>query len=433
VIANNSPTEVNNSQPENHHGEDASFADMLDDYVYDMPYRGQILEGVVLEADKDEVLVDVGLKRDAIVTRKDLGLLDDKLRESIVPGKEVVTYVLQPRNDDGDLIVSINKALELEDWTRAKQCIEEDIIVDAEVVSTNRGGLLVRFGRLTGFVPQSHLISLPRFTSADELYDAKKDMIGQMLPLKFIEIDRRRNRLILSERDARMTAQKSRISELEEGQVLRGRVVSIVDFGAFVDIGGVDGLIHISKLDHRHVNHPGEVVAVGDEVDVRVDSIDTAENRISLNRVAVLPNPWDRVAEEYSVDDLIEGTVTNVVDFGVFVELPNGLQGLVHVSRMSSFGISNPRDLVREGDPVLVRIVSVEPERHRIGLSMDDVSVEEQEEWLHRRHQAEPVTADDDEVDPVASESEPDNGSDDENDLAADPAEQQTDEEPANG
>jgi small subunit ribosomal protein S1 len=234
-------------------------------------------------------------------------------------------------------------------------------------------------------VPQSHIISLPRFTSSDELEEAKRGLVGDSLLLKFIEIDRKRNRLILSERDARAQAQQSRISELEVGMKVTGRVVSIVKFGAFVDIGGVDGLIHISKLDHRHINHPGEVVAVGDEVEVIIDSIEEDQQRISLNRVALLPNPWDEVMSEYNIGDLIQGMVSNVVDFGAFIQLPNGLQGLVHVSKMSSFGTSNPRNIVREGDVALVRIISIEPQEQRIGLSMDDVTIDEQEEWMHAR------------------------------------------------
>ena len=370
--------------------EDASeldFAALLDQYNYEDPYRGQILEGVVLSASGDEVLLDVGLKQDAIVPRRDLAMLSDRVRERIKPGAEVLTYVLQPRNQDGELIVSINKALELEDWQRAQELMESGGIVEAEVIDTNRGGLLVRFERLTGFVPQSHLVSLPRFRSEDELQDAKRESIGDKLPLKFIEIDRRRNRLILSERLARAHAQQHRLAELEPGQVVSGKVVSIVNFGAFVDLGGVDGLIHISKLDHRHVNHPGEVVAVGDTVEVRIDEIDIENNRISLNRVALLADPWDTVAEEYKPGDLIEGRVTNTVDFGIFLELPNSLQGLVHLSKMSSFGTTNPRDLVREGDPLLVRIVNVDPERRRIGLSIDDVTIEEQENWMFERRE----------------------------------------------
>jgi small subunit ribosomal protein S1 len=375
------PAEVENFEED--------FATLLDAYDFEQPYRGQILEGIVLEASTDEVLVDVGQKRDAIVTRKDLSLLTESLKAKIVPGAQVMTYVLQPRNADGDLIVSINKALELEDWQSANTAMETGDLVEATVVDANKGGLLVEYGRLNGFVPQSHVISLPRFASDYELQQAKKNIIGEILTLKFIEIDRRRNRLILSEREARAEAEQNRMEELEVGQQVKGKVVSIVNFGAFVDLGGVDGLIHISKLDHQHVNHPGEVVAIGDEVEVIVDDIDKEKNRISLNRVALLPDPWETINDEYTVGDLVEGVVTNVVDFGAFVQLPNNLQGLVHISKMSMFGSTNPHDLLREGDEVLVRIISIEADRQRIGLSIDDVAVEEQEEWLHSRRRQE--------------------------------------------
>lgn len=367
--------------------DDLSFEELLNAYDYDMPYRGQILEGTILKVESDEILIDVGLKQDAVVTRKDLSLLDEKLKKRLVTGARVMTYVLQPRNQDGELIVSINKALELEDWVSAQTAQEKDAIVEAEVMDANRGGLLVNYQRLTGFVPQSHVVSLPRFSSDYELQDAKKRIVGQILPLKFIEIDRKRNRLIMSERLARQEAEQSRISELELGQRVSGRVVSIVKFGAFVDLGGVDGLIHISKLDHRHISHPGEILSVGDEVDVVVDGIDEEKNRISLNRVVLLPDPWENVLEEYHVGDLVEGIVTNVVDFGVFVQLPNSLQGLVHVSKMATMNTTNPRDLFREGEPVLVRVISIEPERQRIGMSIDDVMLEEQEDWMRRRHE----------------------------------------------
>ncbi|TVR24891.1 MAG: S1 RNA-binding domain-containing protein [Anaerolineaceae bacterium] len=363
------------------------FAQLLDEYDFEQPYRGQILEGVILEVNGDEVLVDVGLKRDAIVPRKDLSMLTEAMRQKLEAGARVMAYVLQPSNADGDLIVSINKAMELEDWENARQAMETGGLVGAEVVNANRGGLLVQYGRLSGFVPQSHVVSLPRFASDYELEQAKQDIIGRELTLKFIEIDRRRNRLILSEREARADAEQTRMEALEEGQVIKGQVVSIVKFGAFVDLGGVDGLIHISKLDHQHVNHPGEVVSIGDEVEVLIEEIDRDKNRISLNRVALLPDPWRDIEENFTVGDLIEGVVTNVVDFGAFVQLPNNLQGLVHISKMSMFGSTNPHDLLREGDEVLVRIISIEPERQRIGLSIDDVAIEEQEQWLHNRRE----------------------------------------------
>ncbi len=367
--------------------QDSDFGALLDDYLYESPYRGQILEATVLAVSQDEVLLDVGLKRDAVVTRKDLNLLNNDIRDRIVPGATVLTYVLQPRDSSGDLIVSINKAQELEDWKKAQEAQENDKIVNAEVIDTNRGGLLIRYGRLTGFVPQSHIMSLPRFASQDELHEAKRHLLNTTLALKFIEINRKRNRLILSERNAHIEMKQSRMEELNIGDIVKGRVVSIVDFGAFVDLGGVDGLIHISKLAHNHVNHPGEVLTIGDEVTVLIDNIDIAKDRISLDRTAVIANPWDSVLEELKVHQLIEGIVTNVVDFGVFVQLPNGLQGLVHLSQMTMFGTQNPRDVFTDGDTMLARIIEIEPGEKRIALSIDDVSIDEQENWLHTRHE----------------------------------------------
>ncbi|GAB4527175.1 MAG: S1 RNA-binding domain-containing protein [Anaerolineae bacterium] len=383
-----------------------SFAELLEAYDYSLPERGEIIEGVVLMVDTDEILVDVGQKRDAVVPRKDLSLLPQDVLAAIRPGQRIMTYVLQPRNSEGDLIVSINKAFELEDWNRAHSIMESEGIVEARVSEANRGGVMVSYGRLTGFVPQSHLISLPRFASQDELHEAKRKMIGRTLSLKFIEIDRKRNRLILSERAARQELQQNRLSEIQVGDKVKGRVVSIVDFGAFVDIGGVDGLIHISKLTHNHVNHPGEVLAVGDEVEVLIDNVDVEKQRISLDRAALLPDPWDSVLEVFTVGALVNGIVTNVVDFGVFVRLENHLQGLIHISHMSLFGTKNPHDVLSEGDQVLARIISIEPEERRIGLSIDAVTVEEQETWMHARGgdtaDATPVTDDVDDVDVVA-------------------------------
>lgn len=383
----NTPSEIEESGHTIQEDQELSFEQLLDSYNFDMPYRGQILEAIVLKDYGDEILLDVGLKRDAIVPRKDLSLLDPSVRKSITVGAEILAYVLQPRDEDGELIVSINKALELEDWEKVNKLMEEESIVEAEVVDSNKGGLLVRYGRLAGFVPQSHIISLPRFASQDELYEAKKRMIGRKLPLKFIEVDRRRNRLIMSERLAQAQTQQTRLSELQVGQVVKGRVVSIVDFGAFVDLGGVDGLIHISKLAHNHVNHPGEVVSVGDEEEVVIDGIDEAKQRISLDRAALLPDPWDTVNTDLTVGDLVQGKVTNVVDFGAFVQLPNGLQGLVHISEMTIFGTTNPRDMLRESDPVLVRVTNIEASQRRIALSIDKVTVEEQEDWMHSRRE----------------------------------------------
>lgn len=369
--------------------EEASFEELLEAYNYKEPERGEILEGIILEARQDEIILDVGLKRDAVVTRKDMSRLSEEILDGLTPGREVRTFVLQPYNSDGDLIVSINKALELEDWRRAGELMEQDDIIEARVIDTNRGGLLVNFGRLTGFVPNSHIESVPPAASQGRLNDIKKSLIGDKLRLKVIQVETKRNRLILSERAARRAARSERLKELEVGQVLTGKVVNLTDFGAFVDIGGVDGMIHISNIDHRHINHPSDMLSVGDDVEVRVDSVDLERERIALNRKAVLPDPWESFVSNYNPSDLMEGVVTNVVDFGVFVAAPGGAQGLIHTSRMTSLGSVTPRDMFREGDPVLVRIVGIDPVQQHIELSLDDVTVDEQQAWMYRRRETE--------------------------------------------
>ncbi|MGB1287520.1 MAG: S1 RNA-binding domain-containing protein, partial [Aggregatilineales bacterium] len=215
----------------------------------------------------------------------------------------------------------------------------------------------------------------------------KKGLIGRTLQLKVIQVETKRNRLILSERAARRAARSERLAEISVGQVLMGKVVNLTDFGAFVDIGGVDGMIHISNIDHRHINHPSDLLAVGEEVEVRVDSIDMERERIALNRKAILPDPWQSFIEHYEEGALLEGVVTNVVDFGVFVAAPGGAQGLIHTSRMTSLGAVTPRDMFRESDPVLVRIVGIDRDQQHIELSLDDVTLDEQNAWLHSRRE----------------------------------------------
>ncbi len=380
MVAN---TEVPNSELEQDMGEMNEFAALLDDYDYDSPYRGQILHGIVLSADDHEIMLDVGLKRDAFVPRTDLDRLDQDVIDDLVPGAEVRAYVMQPSNSDGDLIVSINKGLELVDWEDAQTIQEGDGIVQVSVVGTNRGGLLARYKRLTGFIPMSQITSIARFSSDYEMNQAKNDLVEEKLDVKIIEVDRLRNRLIFSERAAQTQLQRVAMNNLDVGQDVDGRVVGLVDFGAFVDIGGVDGLIHISKLDHRFVDHPGEILAIGDEVRVRIESIDEKNERISLNRKILLPDPWQQL--EYEEQQLVTVTVTNIVDFGVFVAMPNGLQGLIHVSNMQTLDTTNLRNVIREGDELLAKIITIDADRQRIGLSVDDVSVAEQETWMFER------------------------------------------------
>jgi small subunit ribosomal protein S1 len=290
-------------------------------------------------------------------------------------------------DNEGNLIVSINKALQQADWERAEHLLETGEVVEAQVVGYNKGGLLATFGRIRGFIPQSHVADIPRSATGDQLRDAKNDMMGQQLKVKVVEVNRERNRLILSEREAQQTVKQQMLENLEVGSIVKGTVVGLVDFGAFVDIGGIDGLIHISNLDRRYVNHPSDVLEIGDEVEVRIDEVDTKNQRISLNRAALMPDPWDHIDETFSVGDLVTGEVTNVADFGVFVALPHHLEGLIHVSEMTSYGAGTPTELIHEGEELLVRIIDIDREQKRIALSLDAVTAEEQERWMHEQMQ----------------------------------------------
>ncbi len=356
---------------------DVSFTDMLDNYIYEMPERGQILEAVVIEADANEILLDVGLKRDAVVTRRDLSYLNEDVIRELVPGKHTLAYVLQPFNNTGELVVSINKALELEDWQKVQGIMDANETIVVTSTGTNRGGALVKFGRLQGFIPNSHM------------YTNKNEIEGEEVRVKVIEIERRRNRLVFSEREAIFEAKRARMEKMTVGDVVVGKVVHMTDFGAFVDIGGADGLIHVSNIVHQHISHPSAALEVGQEIEVRIEEIDIERERISLNRKVLLPDPWETFTGRYHVGDLITGRVTNVVDYGIFVAAPGGMEGLVHTSKMQSLNLSHPSDMFKSGDEVLIRVLDIDFNRQRVQMDIDSVSSDEQMEWMQAQHENE--------------------------------------------
>ncbi len=369
-----------------------SWADLfeaaLDTFDYENPVRGQILEGEIIQIDEDSVLVDIGAKRDAIVPRKDLDRLDEELRQSISQGDQIPVYVMRTAKIGGELLVSINRGLEQEDWQRAVKLLDTGEVLNLPIIGQNRGGLVVRFGRLRGFVPNSHIPDLVRNTSGDLLKQQKEEMIGDDLVVKVLEVNQKRRRLVLSSRAAQRERRLLRLKELHVDSTLSGTVVNLVDFGAFVDLGGVDGLVHISELDWSRVEHPSEVLEVGQELDVKVLDVDVERERISLSRKALLPNPWQTITAGYEVGDLVEGEITNVRNFGAFMMLPEGVEGLIHVSEIGIIVPGNPEDVVHPGDKVLARILDIETDRERISLSLSRVSKDEQLAWLERHQES---------------------------------------------
>jgi small subunit ribosomal protein S1 len=345
------------------------------DYDYSRLRRGEIREATVLSIRENQVIVDLGDKRDGIVPPRDLELLDDEYRNSLQVGELVPVSVLTISDQNDDLVVSLNMGLAQQDWLRAKELAENGQVCEAEVIQINGGGVLVRFGRLHGFVPNSHLTSVPRGSRGEQLDQAKSDLVGQTLALTVLEVEQQQRRFVLSERAARGPMRQQLLEGLHEGDVRTGTVRNVMDYGVFVDLGGIDGLLHVSELAWRHVKHPNKVLAVGDSVEVCVLNVDRGRERIGLSRKRLLPDPWSTVIESLHPGDVVEGTVTKTVHFGAFVDLGQGIEGLVHISEI-------PEDMTADSSvvpdsPIKVRVLRVDDGRRRISLSLRQIEEEQ--------------------------------------------------------
>jgi small subunit ribosomal protein S1 len=358
------------------------------EYDYIQPRRGQILKGVILQLAGGEVIVDVGLKRDGLVLERDLRNLDPEDLAQLEPGTEITTRVVYPRDREGRLLLSIYQARFQRDWEQASAYLASGDLWEGEVDGCNKGGLTVAFGSLRGFVPISHLSQRGlRRLPPDEFQARLEAYVGQSLPTKVIEVDPARRRLILSARLGRRALEKQvlqrLLGELSEDQVVRGRVTHLCDFGAFVDIGGAEGLVHVSELAHHIVGHPGEVVHMDEEIDVYVLRLDHKRQRISLSLRRLLPDPWDTVQETYTEGQMVTGMVARVAEFGAFVTLADGITGLAHTSELADPPVANPESILRAGESRLFQILRIDPERRRIGLSLKQADYSpEADEWL---------------------------------------------------
>ncbi len=340
-------------------------------YDYESPRRGEMRKGTILAIEDQGIFIDVGFKADGFVPRKDVDRLAGDYAASLTPGQEVMARVVRPQDREDELILSIYQAQQEEDWVKAEALLESGEIWNGEVKGHNQGGLIVEMGRLRGFIPASLVQAFPRRRlPSDERETKLASMVGQTLPLKVIEVERRRRRLVLSERAAQGELGDKILEELEAGQVRQGTVSRLVDFGAFVDLGGVDGLIHISELAWRRTNHPSEVIEVGDEIRVYVLRVDREDKKISLSLKRLEPDPWDRVYEVYAVGQQVPGTVTNVTSFGAFVALDLGIEGLAHISELGDPEPEQVSDVVRRGGHYMFEILRIDAERERIGLSL---------------------------------------------------------------
>lgn len=360
-------------------------------YDYDPPRRGQIRGGVILKLEEQGATVDVGLKRDGFIPRTDLERLEDDMVARLKPNQPVQTCIIKPEDQNGNLILSLYEAQQEEDWIRAQEFLASGELGEGTVTGHNRGGLLVKFGVLQGFLPASHLWTAGgRGLSGAQHQAGLQAYVGQTLPFQIIEAEPARRRLILSERLARQQIRRQNIerllNELAEGEVRRGIVRRLCDFGAFVDLGGADGLVHRSELAWRKVHHPNQVLQVGQEIEVYILHLDPEQKRIGLSLKRLQPDPWTFVQETYTTDQLVLGVVTNLVNFGAFAVLDLGVEGLVHLSELTDPPPQKPQDVVQTGAELVLRILRIDPFRRRIALSLKDVSEAEREEWLANNH-----------------------------------------------
>lgn len=362
-----------NEDQDNSNVSDENFEEMLAssfNFSYSPPRRGEIREATILQIDEREIIVDLGAKQDGIVPSQDLDRMDDSFRESLATGANIPVYVVNPRDQNDNLIVSINMGLQRYDWEKARELLSSQDPVDVKVSGYNKGGALVRWNRLEGFIPSSHLVSA---NMAADRRDAMSELIGSALGVKVIEVDQDRRRLIFSEREAqkewRAKRKQTLLAELNVGDVVNGIVTGLRDFGAFVNIGGADGLIHVSELAWHRVDHPRDILGIGDQIEVYVLNLDRETNRIALSRKRLLSDPWDEAQIRYHEGQLVEGQVTNVVDFGAFVALDDGLEGLLHLSEMGDGALKEPHSYVQKGDHLSLRISHLEPEKRRVGFT----------------------------------------------------------------
>ncbi len=344
---------------------------------------GDTVDGIIMRVSRDEILVDISAKSEGVVPAKEMQSLSEEDRAALKPGDSLLVFVVQSEDKEGRATLSIDRARQEKSWRRLQQCYESGEVIEARVVNYNKGGLLVNLDGVRGFVPSSQVSSISRGSDTQKQSEMAR-MVGQTLMLKVIEINRNRNRLILSERQAAMDMREGRkgelLSALKEGDIREGVVTSVCDFGAFIDIGGADGLVHLSEISWSRIKHPGEVLKPGDKVQVYVLSIDNERKRIALSLKRTQHEPWATVGERYQIGQMVEGVVTQLAPFGAFVRIEDGIEGLIHVSEMGDGRIQHPRDVLQEGGVVQARIIRIDPARKRIGLSMrspsDDTGIE---------------------------------------------------------
>ncbi len=363
--------------PENENSEHTNMASLLEQegLGIDFPHQGEIRKGVVASISPGQILVSVGTKSEGIITGREFDMIPQEELKELQVGQEIPVFVLNPEDQNGNLVLSYVRAREEVGWQEAEDLMASKGSHHSTIIGYNKGGLIVPLGGLRGFVPASQISLSRRASVSGDTPDQKwSEMVGQEIDVVVIEVDRERRRLILSERAAsnetRESLKERVIDELKEGEIRTGRVTSLAEFGAFVNISGADGLVHLSEISWDRIAHPSEVLEVGQEVKVKVISIDREKKRIGLSIRQLLSDPWMQRTTKYQPGQLVEGKITRLTKFGAFARLEEDLEGLIHISEISEKRIEHPKEVLKEGDTVTLRVIKVDPENHRIGLSL---------------------------------------------------------------
>ena len=368
--------------------EDQGMGQLLDSMDPIKPLRrGEVVDGEVMGFSEDGgVLVNIGHKSEGVVQQREMRTLSPEDVQNIQIGDKIITYVLRPESSDNAAILSIDRALGETGWRELEKCLEDNETVEGNIMGFNKGGAIVDVRKVQGFVPMSQLVSVPRDifrdrseTEEDAEVETRRmerqaEETGKTLQLKILEINRSRNRAIFSERQAvqewRDTQKARLVDELQVGEVRNGVVTGISSFGAFVDLGGADGLVHISEMSWGPVARPEDVVSIGDKLDVFVLRVDVENKKIALSLRRLEPEPWETIHERLHVDDIVDAQITKLTNFGAFARVEGNIEGLIHISELSDRVIGHPREIVQEGEDVKLKVLRIEPERRRLGLSL---------------------------------------------------------------
>jgi len=340
-----------------------------------LPQVGDIREGIIITHRNNEILIDIGAKSEGVIPASEIQKMDAEARAYLEEGKQVPVYIVNIEDQQGNVIVSYLQAVEQQDWLTAEKLKETQDVYDGKVIGRNKGGVLVKLGQLRGFIPRSQLTR----ESATLLDNSPNKLINQVLKTKVLEVDQTQTRLIMSEKAAtkeiRAARKEALLDKLEEGDTCNGRVVSLTNFGAFIDIGGLQGLVHLSEMSWKRINTASDLLEVGDEVEVVVLTIDKERGRLALSLKRLQPDPWDEIEELYQEGQLVEAVITKVVKFGAFARLQDeyGLEGLIHISELSEEHVDHPSQVVQPSQEVMVRIIRVNREQRQLGLSIKQV------------------------------------------------------------